>query len=139
MSDKNLIIGNDVWFVGHCIVTPVNAKDKSMAMVGSVITKDMEYNTIYAGSPAKSVSEKIGFQFKERSLMEKQESLQNLYKKFGYCNEIKIVLEEEEVNFNDNISYFVVATRRYKKTLSANEISFMKFLLPEKAKFIPIE
>src|SRR5688572_28652482 len=36
-SNAPLTIGNDVWFVGHCIVSPIIAKDKSMALVGSVI------------------------------------------------------------------------------------------------------
>jgi acetyltransferase-like isoleucine patch superfamily enzyme len=139
MSEKRLVIGNDVWFVGHCIVTPITAKDKSMAMVGSVITKDMEYNNIYAGSPAKSISDKIGYQFSDKTTEEKHTRLLELYNQFGICDDIKIVLRQEEINFDDNISYFAVETRCYKKTLSHNEIQFMKFLLPDKAKFIPIE
>jgi len=51
LTEKPMQIGNDVWFVGHCIVSPIVAQDKSMAMVGSVVTKDMNYNEIYAGSP----------------------------------------------------------------------------------------
>ena len=35
------------------------AKDKSMALVGSVITSDMEENHIYGGSPAKDLTNKI--------------------------------------------------------------------------------
>ncbi|MFN5544689.1 MAG: acyltransferase, partial [Bacteroidota bacterium] len=81
LSENKLTIGNDVWFVGHCIVSPINAQDKSMAMVGSVVTKDMEYNQIYAGSPAKSISDKIGFQFKEVTVEEK------LAKMIGYLIE----------------------------------------------------
>ncbi|MFN6083080.1 MAG: acyltransferase, partial [Bacteroidota bacterium] len=81
LSENKLTVGNDVWFVGHCIVSPINAHDKSMAMVGSVVTKDMEYNQIYAGSPAKSISDKIGFQFKEVTVEEK------LVKMMGYLIE----------------------------------------------------
>ena len=55
-----LTIGNDVWFGGHCIVSPIIAEDKSMALAGSVITKNMKYNEIYAGTPAESVSFKMG-------------------------------------------------------------------------------
>ena len=33
-SMKKMIIGDDVWFVGHCIVSPIKAENKSMAMVG---------------------------------------------------------------------------------------------------------
>jgi acetyltransferase-like isoleucine patch superfamily enzyme len=40
-SHKQLSIGDDVWLVGHCIVSPINAERRSMAMAGSVVTKDM--------------------------------------------------------------------------------------------------
>ena len=65
LSEGKLNVGNDVWFVGHCIVSPINALDKSMALVGSVITKDMDFNTIYSGVPAQAISHKIGPQFIE--------------------------------------------------------------------------
>ena len=54
-----------------CIVSPIKAEDKSIALVGSVVTGDMKFNTIYAGTPAKPVSEKIGPQFIERTVDEK--------------------------------------------------------------------
>ena len=81
LTEKPMQIGNDVWFVGHCIVSPIVAQDKSMAMVGSVVTKDMNYNEIYAGSPAKSISDKIGVQFNEVTIQEK------LIKMNSYINE----------------------------------------------------
>jgi acetyltransferase-like isoleucine patch superfamily enzyme len=134
---KYLQVGNDVWFVGHCIVSPIVAEDKSMAMVGSVITKDMSYNKIYAGSPAKEISEKVGPQFEERSLKDKFERMVEYLNDFGQVDQIKIVLTPDEVIFNDNCSYFVISDRKYKKTLSESEIAFMKYLLPAKAKFTP--
>lgn len=139
LMEKPMNVGNDVWFVGHCIVSPINAADKSMAMVGSVITKDMEYNNIYAGSPAKSISDKVGFQFNEVSVEEKfQKMLAYLHEWNAACSTIKIVTNNSEMNFNDvSISYFNVDSRTYTKRGSDEEISFMKFLLPAKAKFIP--
>jgi acetyltransferase-like isoleucine patch superfamily enzyme len=142
LSEKEMTIGNDVWFVGHCIVSPINAADRSMAMAGSVVTKDMNYNEIYAGSPAKSISDKIGGQFKEVHIENKYNILQNYLSEFkaefGLGNKIEIVRDIKEVNFGDDISYFVVSSRSYKKLLSEEEILFMKFLLPAKAKFIPL-
>jgi acetyltransferase-like isoleucine patch superfamily enzyme len=140
LSEKKMQIGNDVWFVGHCIVSPIIAEDKSMAMVGSVVTKDMEYNQIYAGSPAKSISDKIGFQFEPVSI-EVKKSKMELYLNEWDCNNsnIKIVTSTEEILFEDeSISYFNVADRTYTKRGTEEEISFMKFLLPARAKFIPI-
>lgn len=143
LNSKPLIIGNDVWFVGHCIVSPIIAEDKSMAMVGSVITSNMEYNQIYAGSPAKSISEKVGFQFEEVTSEEKLQKMTAYLKQFQSFYRggdlIRIVENEIDINFNDELSYFSVANRRYKKAGSDEEIQFMKFLLPDKAKFIPYE
>lgn len=137
LSDSELVVGDDVWFVGHCIVSPVNVESKSMALAGSVVTSDMEENHIYAGTPAKSISEKVGFQFNEIPLEQKYDILKNhLDSIFGQSN-IKIVRSESEVNFNDDTSYFNVADRKYKKTLSEDEVKFMKYLLPEKGKFVP--
>jgi acetyltransferase-like isoleucine patch superfamily enzyme len=138
LSENSLIIGKDVWFVGHCIVSPIFAADKSMALVGSVITKDMEYNHIYAGSPAKDITEKVGNQFNEVSVDIK------FHKMKEYLNEcslsdIKIVKSINDFNLNDEVTYFDVDTRTYTKKLTDNEIKFMNYLLPDKAKFTPYE
>jgi acetyltransferase-like isoleucine patch superfamily enzyme len=140
LTEKPLVIGNDVWFVGHCIVSPIVAEDKSMAMVGSVVTKDMKFNEIYAGSPAKSISDKIGFQFNEISVEEKFIKMNDYLKEWnGSSGFIKIVDNKSEIDFNnESISYFNVADRTYLKRGSTDEVSFMKFLLPAKAKFTPI-
>lgn len=138
LSEKELIIGNDVWFVGRTLVSPIIANDKSMALAGSVITKDMDYNHIYSGVPAKSISDKIGYQFNEVPIEKKFKRL------IDYLNEskiekknIKIVKYIEEIE-DDNKTYFVLSTREYTKKNSIEEIKFMNFLLPEKAKFTPL-
>jgi acetyltransferase-like isoleucine patch superfamily enzyme len=136
-SNKNLTIGNDCWFVGHCIVSPIVAEDKSMALVGSVITKDMKYNHIYGGSPAKDLTEKIQRQFGEVSIDEKYEKMLSYLKNFEDTEKIKVVLDESQISFDDDISYFNVSNRKYTKKLSDTEIKFMKYLLPTKGKFIP--
>lgn len=141
LSEKNMQIGNDVWFVGHCIVSPIFAENKSMAMAGSVITKDMKYNEIYAGSPAKSISEKIGFQFLDTSVAEKQKKMDEYLNKFDpNCKTIKIVSSFEEIDLYDNkVTFFNVSSRAYTKRNTMEEIEFMKFLLPDRAKFIPFK
>lgn len=138
-SDKPLEIGNDVWFVGHCIVSPIVAADKAMAMVGSVVTKDMEYNQIYAGTPARSVSDKLGPQFSEVSLAEKYETMKRHLETSG-CDpdRVRIVHGRDEFA-SDGRSYFAVETREYTKTGSDEEVRFMRYLLPDKAKFVPGE
>ncbi|MFN3908579.1 MAG: acyltransferase [Flavobacterium sp.] len=141
LGEKKMEIGNDVWFVGHCIVSPIVAKDKSMAMVGSVVTKDMEFNTIYAGSPAQSISNKIGYQFNEVSLECKYTKMLNYLNQFNSdSNFLKIVKSESEIDFNNSkVTFFNIETRQYTKRRSNEEIAFMKFLLPDKAKFTPYD
>lgn len=55
-----MVVEDGVWFVGHCLVSPIRAKARSMAMLGSVVTKDMDHNRIYAGTPAKDITDKVG-------------------------------------------------------------------------------
>jgi acetyltransferase-like isoleucine patch superfamily enzyme len=137
-SEAPLQIGNDVWFVGHCIVSPVIAEDKSMALAGSVVTKDMKYNEIYAGTPAKSVSSKIGHQFIPVSTEEKFVKMKAYLNEWGGDkNKIKITTSHKNSSMGSDISYFNVCERTYTKKQTPEEISFMKFLLPYRAKFIP--
>lgn len=136
-SDSPMIIGKDVWFVGHCIVSPIKAEDKSMAMVGSVVTKDMKYNEIYAGVPAQSISAKIGYQFVEKLIEEKLLIMQKYLDESG-VNKDSIKIVESVSDFkNDGKSYFSVKERFYLKQNNEAEIEFMRYLLPEKAKFTP--
>ena len=138
LSEKKLNIGNDVWFVGHSIVSPITAEDKSMALVGSVVIKDMKYNTIYSGSPAKAISDKIGFQFDEVTIEEKYTKMVKHLKDSDVDSSlIKIIYDKNQIEQED-VSYFIVSTREYTKRKTKAEIDFMNYLLPEKAKFIPI-
>jgi len=132
-SNKKLIIGNDVWFVGHCIVSPVYAKDKSMALVGSVITNDMEENHIYGGSPAKDLTSKLKPQFRQISIDEKRKIIMS----FDIPKTIKIIEDESEIISND-FSYFNITNRKYTKRGTKEEILFMKKLQSNLIKFVPI-
>lgn len=137
LAEQPLRVGNDVWFVGHCIVSPITAADKSMALVGSVVTRDMNYNEIYAGSPAASISHKIGPQFKPVTVEEKMIRMKELLATSKVNADVVRIVKTESEFKNDGRSYFAVDTRTYKKTLHDEEVKFMKFLLPEKAKFVP--
>ncbi len=137
LSESPMKIGKDVWFVGHCIVSPIVAEDKSMAMVGSVITRKMAYNTIYAGCPAVEISSKIGVQFAEVPLEQKIDKLKSYLAESGIdASRIRIVADRTELTDSD-ASHFIVASRTYTKRGAAEEIAFMKYLLPARAKFTP--
>ena len=138
MSDRALNIGHDVWFVGHCIVASVTAADRSMALVGSVVTRDMEYNSVYAGSPAQNISHKIGRQFREVTIDEKLQKMHKYLNDFDpNMNIIKIVDSTKQFDMDNQFVYFDVDTRTYTKKHTLVEAEFIKFLLPEKAKFTP--
>ena len=129
-----LIIGNDVWFVGHCVVSPIVAKDKSMALVGSVVTKDMEENHIYGGSPAKDLTDKVKPQFQPLSVSERWD----LMNKFELPKDIKLIEDDSEIK-DSNISYFNIITRKYTKRGVDSEVFFMKNLQSNLIKFVPYE
>jgi acetyltransferase-like isoleucine patch superfamily enzyme len=132
-STKPLTVGKDVWFVGHCIVGPISAADRSMALAGSVVTKDMERNRVYAGTPARE----LGFnQFDERSPDAVLDGMRNLFAAFGYCPGIAIARSPEQYR-PDGRTWFFTDTRTYTKRGTDAEVAFMRYLLPEKAKFTP--
>lgn len=133
-SNSPLTVGKDVWFVGHCIVSPINAADKSMALVGSVVTKDMEENHIYGGSPAKDLTNKIQPQFSPRTIQEKR----MIMSKFECSSDIKIIEDWSEASDLESISYFNIVDRTYNKRQTINEIRFMKELQSNLIKFTPI-
>ena len=130
----------DVWFVGHCIVSPIVARDRAMALVGSVVTQDMEENHVYGGSPAKDLTEKVGPQFAPVSVEQRVERLLAERARFlashpdiapellGIAADGDIVVAGETV--------FDVVRRTYTKRRTTAEVQFMKALLP-RAKFTP--
>jgi acetyltransferase-like isoleucine patch superfamily enzyme len=141
-SESPLTVGNDVWFVGHCIVSPITAEDKSMALVGSVVTKDMKHNNIYAGSPAKNITDKAGNPFKNVTIEDKHQKMCEYLKQFESLtntkdHDILIVKYKQELVLDK--SCFCVQDRIYNKMGTDVEQKFMSFLLPDKAKFTPFK
>lgn len=139
-SKKYMYIGKDAWFVGHCIVSPVRVGEKSMAMVGSVITKDMEPNHIYAGVPAKDVSDKLGFQFESRTHAEKMLKLNELISDFvskqpGFRGSLEACIDYPNV-LKPGVTYFSVKDRTYTQNYFESEIEFLKTYVPL-IKFVP--
>jgi hypothetical protein len=132
-------VGLDAWFVGHCIVSPVKVGDRSMAMVGSVVTRDMEPNRIYAGVPAKDMTDKLGHQFEDRTVEEKAEALGALISEFerqnpNYEGCLRIARDPSEIK--DQGCYFDVSRRTYTKRLHQAEVEFLRSNVPL-IKFFP--
>lgn len=133
-SNAPLTVGNDVWFVGHCIVSPIVAKDKSMALVGSVITRDMEENHIYGGAPAKDLTDKIQPQFRVQTLEDKWKFVSDL----TIPKSMKFIDNVDDIK-EDDVSYFNISNRTYTKRGTDEEIQFMKYLQSMLVKFVPLE
>lgn len=144
-STRPLTIEDDVWFVGHCVVSPIHAQKGSMAMVGSVVTKDMLPNHTYAGVPAKDVTDKLGPQFSEISLEEKYQRMLIAREEFYRLHPehlqpsilvVRSLAEAVDVSPAE-YSIFDVSARNYNRRRTEEEFAFMKYLLGQLYKFFP--
>jgi acetyltransferase-like isoleucine patch superfamily enzyme len=140
-GDKPMHIGKDAWLVGHCIVSPVSVGARSMAMAGSVVTKDMEPNHVFAGSPAKDLTDEVGPQFEERTIDEKAERLQKFIDEFETDNPehkgcLKISKRPGDVEDEADVSIFNVYDRTYTKKYNEAEVAFLQKTVPL-VKFAP--
>jgi len=138
-SKKYMKIESDVWLVGHCIVSPVEIGRKSMAFAGSVITKDMLPNRVYAGVPAVDITDKVGPQFKERTIEEKTNSLQKLIDDFisknvQFKGQLTIIQSSSQIK--EGVTCFNLLDRTYTKIYTPAEINFLRGNAPL-IKFIP--
>jgi acetyltransferase-like isoleucine patch superfamily enzyme len=126
-SRKKMIVGDDAWLVGHCLVSPVTIGARSMALLGSVVTRDMLADHIYAGSPAVDVTDKVGGpQFLPLSRAGKEDRLQQIVDEF----------ERRHPDFKGQAPEMDVERRTYKRTYSKAEVTFFKENVPL-VKFYP--
>jgi acetyltransferase-like isoleucine patch superfamily enzyme len=140
-GEKKLTIGDDAWFVGQCLVNPVNVAEKSVAMLGSVIVKDMEYGRVYGGNPAKDISDKMKMPWIKRSLVTKHNTVSKLVEdgiaRFGLAiddhgYEVVMLMPE---NPDPDVTYYDVSTRTYTKTDYPGEVTLNRWLFSARAKF----
>jgi acetyltransferase-like isoleucine patch superfamily enzyme len=136
-SRNYMHIGRDAWFVGCCLVSPVKVAAKSMALLGSVITKDMEENRIYGGLSVDLTEKMGGGQFREHSIDEKAGILRNLIRIFEQqnpCfvgNQLIVVRDTSEIwGLPAGFTVFDVSRRTYTQTYSEVEVMFLKANTP---------
>ena len=138
-SGGELVLEDDVWLVGHSITGPIHAAEKALLMTGSVATRDLEANRTYAGSPAKDMTDKFGPQFEDVTLAEKLRRFRALIDEFvtatGYSADSFAIVDA----FVEDTPHtqFDVANRRYRPVRSDAEYDFIKFMLYDKAKWLP--
>ena len=138
-SKKSMYIGKDAWFVGHCIVSPVEVGARSMALVGSVVTRDMLPNHVYAGVPAADVTAKVGPQFEDVATEEKARRLEAMIATFvaehpQYAGQLVVVQSADERP--EGVCCFDVSQRVYTKRYLEAEVAFLKAHVPL-VKFAP--
>lgn len=134
-----MYVGRDAWFVGHCIVSPIHVGEKSMALAGSVVTKDMIPNHIYSGVPAKDITDKLGFQFESPTVNQKARKLQQIIDAFVKKHPEhsgQLIVISSPIDRKEGVCWFDVSERIYNKTYSQAEVVFLKENIPL-IKFVP--
>lgn len=145
-------IGDDVWFVGFCLVSPICAGDKSIAMLGSVVTKDMESNHVYGGSPAKDMTSVFGFAYDTPDVHEQRHALEKLldeavayfntsYPGMSACRpercKLVVRVNDEPLDVGDDVTCFHLPSRTYTKRRSISELAALRYMTGYRAKFTP--
>lgn len=133
-SRKKMVVGKDAWLVGHCLVSPVAIGERSMAMLGSVITSDMESNHIYGGTPARDLTDKLGNQFVVRSVDEKISAANAMIADYEakhpeHAGRILAVAEIPQ-DASGEVTYLDLSDRTYTRRWSKAEVGFFKANVP---------
>jgi len=77
------LIEDDVWLIGHCIVSPgVTIHKKAIVLAGSLVTKDIPTEAIFGGAPAENLTNKFPIR-KTPTLMEKYEMMKKFIEDFS--------------------------------------------------------
>jgi acetyltransferase-like isoleucine patch superfamily enzyme len=157
---RSTYIEDEVWLVGSCIVgSGLRIGRRSICLIGSLLTKDIEPARVYGGSPARLL-EKLNF-WKEVSLDEKLEMMLGWVKQFveqsdgnmsfAYMPDSKTIrvtqnvlgeqlvfgIGESRGAFDKTTTYFDLKHKTYTKRLTELERSFYRYIYDHKARFIP--
>jgi len=141
---KELIVGDGAWFVGHCLVSPIVVEPRAMLMLGGVAVKNMAENHIYSGSPAIDVTNKMGHQFREITLEEKETMFSEYVDEYSkQVNDVSFIKTTSDLNGIARRealqkTYFDLRHQFYLPRYTEDEYKFIRFLLYDKAKFLPI-
>ena len=139
---KPLVIGADVWLVGLCMVSPCTIGDKAVALMGSVIARDLPGNRVYAGNPPQDITHKFPHPpYTARDPEEKRVRLDALVDEFfqtlrpeGTRARVRVV-NGLPANRDPALTYYDVATRAYTKTHHPDEVALNRWLFSARAKF----
>ena len=137
-----LTIKDDVWLVGHCLVAPITAHERSLAMLGSLVVSDMEADRTYAGTPARDVTSKFGSQFEVRPVEERRRLLEDRLDAVVTDADIRRLVRVvddkafEEIGRSSDLLVINVESRTYAPADHPEAVRVLRSLLP-RAKFVP--
>jgi len=143
-SSSPLVIDKDVWLVGHVLVSPVHIGARSLVMLGSLVTTNIPTDKVFAGSPAKDMTDKFGSQFRETTVQERISFVASRIEIIAARNNIKDVWSRVQLighvsENNHNCELCInVAERSYSKRQTKFERLVIRALLPD-AKFTPVD
>jgi acetyltransferase-like isoleucine patch superfamily enzyme len=127
-GERHLTIERDAWLVGHCLVGgPTVIGERSMAVLGSVITRNMQPDRTYSGYSVDDTA-RFGTQFEPLTPDQKLDRLKVFIAEFEaefpqYRGALKACLTAGE--FDNDHTCFEVTTRTYTKRYGKAEVEFM--------------
>ena len=106
-----------------------------------MVTKDLLPNKVYAGNPARDITDKLGVPYPDVPIADRKKDMQERIGKFfegndKWSRESIEVIESWDFEIRPDVTYFNVADRTYSKRGADIESDIMRFLLPT-AKFCP--
>ena len=143
-GDRRLQIGDDVWLMTGCMVSPCQIGARTVALMGSVLTRSVGANLIVGGNPAEDLTHKFrstpyvdpGVDLKcERMAVVLQDFFSRV--RPGADRDRVRVVREFPASLESRVTYYNVADRTYTKTLHPEEVALNHWLFGYKAKFRP--
>ena len=117
-STKGLKIGDDVWAVGRCLISPVNIGSRTLILPGAVLTRHTQPDSVWGGAPAQDLTSKFGPQFRPTATEERMTYLQRKLTEFAensgvdLSNLVKIVQDPQSMRLTQGIQFSTSATER---------------------------
>lgn len=156
-SRKKTRLDDDAWLVGSCVVSPgLSIGRKAIALINSVITKNIEAGKVYSGCPAKEM-DGMSFYKEDVSLEQKFQMMKVWCGEFVSNNkQYSLFLHQDELKITENdgssslcifkkyfpppkgTSCFFLDEKSYTKTNQPLERKFMRFIYGNKARFLPL-
>lgn len=136
-SDGKCVIGEDVWLMTRTLIGPYSIGNKTISLMGSLITKDFESNKIIGGSPAIDLTDKLGKPFQEKNQEEKLNFFESKLEEYKVKNKIKRKLSYgfSLSNWDGHGTFYDLKTRKCHTTLKEEEDGLNNWLFGYKAKF----